>query len=523
MAEQWFCKLAGVVTGPLKASELRALAQAGKLSPEDLVRQGEDGPWIAARNVRGLFGSAAQRPAEPSTPEKSSGSQTVQVSGSKERRSTASKQPKIASATWEEKPKATGLPTPPRTQVPPLPGNWPSSALASQTAQSSSADVELGLPMDSVSSSSVDIGGSKGATPAAQPVPLPELHKTRQLQNNLWMIAVLAGTAVLLLVVVVLLVSGVISVGDRPQVGRKKASEPPKSAGIPQAAESSETSEISWVDASRKAIRRAGTSVRVASVRVAEPPAAWNLTPGEYLLVEIQIKNQAEEKLLTFRGWQRGGPNGTLLKLTDNKGNTYSQIPPASPMNQEQAESVERLPPGHSHSETLVFSSPAKIEEIEYLRLELPGWAFPKEKFDPFRFQIPAKMIRIGEQSAGPLSKAEDLFGPSLPSPSMPKEQPPEGKQEPPPIPQPKKDPGQEEFEQLLKQLEKEEKASPSPEKEKAPPNSSASQEQMPESTEKAPSDSKPSKSSGSRLPGQDIMDQLDTPVPPKRSSQEKD
>jgi hypothetical protein len=355
------------------------------------------------------------------------------------------------------------------------------------------------------------------------------------LQNNLLMIGALGMVALVLLVVVILMLTGVISMGPgTTQPARKKGAEAVKPAAQAASKEPAENVEVSWVDASKKAIRRAGASVRVLSVRVGQPPAAWATTPGEYLLVEMQVKNPTEDKVLMFRGWCRGGPEGSRAKLTDNKGNTYVQVLPAAPMDGQEGESLNRVLPGHTETETLVFQSPPKIEEVEYFRLELPGWAFPKEKMAPFHFQIPAKMIRTGEgEASSKVGKTEELFGPTPPSAEEPK--PPAAKEnakpEPSPVPMPKKDQAREEFERLQKELEEQEEMPSGPKAEKSPgapgkvpkSESSASDQEKPEEAEKEKSpDSKPPKPSGPRLPGQDIMDQLDTPVPPKASSEEK-
>ncbi len=52
---EWFYAQENQRFGPVSAAELKALADAGKLRPEDLVwREGMDG-WVPARRVKGLF------------------------------------------------------------------------------------------------------------------------------------------------------------------------------------------------------------------------------------------------------------------------------------------------------------------------------------------------------------------------------------------------------------------------------------------------------------------------------------
>jgi hypothetical protein len=55
MSQNWFCKVSGKEVGPLSSHQVKVLAAKGKLKPEDLIRQGEEGKWIPARRAKGLF------------------------------------------------------------------------------------------------------------------------------------------------------------------------------------------------------------------------------------------------------------------------------------------------------------------------------------------------------------------------------------------------------------------------------------------------------------------------------------
>ena len=63
------------IVGPLTKSQLLAAARKGRLSPEGLVRKGEDGKWVKAGRVQGLFtptdDSSKAAKAEAYTPESS--------------------------------------------------------------------------------------------------------------------------------------------------------------------------------------------------------------------------------------------------------------------------------------------------------------------------------------------------------------------------------------------------------------------------------------------------------------------
>ena len=60
MADEWYCEIAGREIGPLSSEQLRVMAAKGQILPSDCVRQGSQGSWILARQVRGLFAPAAE-------------------------------------------------------------------------------------------------------------------------------------------------------------------------------------------------------------------------------------------------------------------------------------------------------------------------------------------------------------------------------------------------------------------------------------------------------------------------------
>ena len=75
MSQNWFCKVSGKEVGPLSSHQVKVLAAKGKLKPEDLIRQGEEGKWIPARRAKGLFSpnvaadAGAAKPAADLQPE----------------------------------------------------------------------------------------------------------------------------------------------------------------------------------------------------------------------------------------------------------------------------------------------------------------------------------------------------------------------------------------------------------------------------------------------------------------------
>ncbi|HEY4232655.1 MAG TPA: DUF4339 domain-containing protein [Lacipirellulaceae bacterium] len=55
MSTQWFCRIMGEEWGPMSALELYAVARRGRLTRDDVVRNGFNGDWVRAETVRGLF------------------------------------------------------------------------------------------------------------------------------------------------------------------------------------------------------------------------------------------------------------------------------------------------------------------------------------------------------------------------------------------------------------------------------------------------------------------------------------
>lgn len=65
MAGSWFVNTGGKVHGPFDGAKLRALAAAGKVTPEMPVASSATGPWTRAAAIRGLFPAGAPAPARP--------------------------------------------------------------------------------------------------------------------------------------------------------------------------------------------------------------------------------------------------------------------------------------------------------------------------------------------------------------------------------------------------------------------------------------------------------------------------
>ena len=57
---KWFYQRNGVTHGPVDSTQLKRLAQAGELIPDDLLRREDMQSWTKASKVQGLFGVAGQ-------------------------------------------------------------------------------------------------------------------------------------------------------------------------------------------------------------------------------------------------------------------------------------------------------------------------------------------------------------------------------------------------------------------------------------------------------------------------------
>ncbi|MGO8749084.1 MAG: DUF4339 domain-containing protein [Thermoguttaceae bacterium] len=85
MADEWYCRISDEESGPISAPELKVMAAKGLLSPQDMVRRGEKGTWVAAARVKGLF-SQGEAPAAGTTAGPSPQSTPTQTAPAKPKR-----------------------------------------------------------------------------------------------------------------------------------------------------------------------------------------------------------------------------------------------------------------------------------------------------------------------------------------------------------------------------------------------------------------------------------------------------
>lgn len=53
--DEWYCEIAGVQYGPSRFRHLQDLFAIGRLSPDDLVKQGRNGTWQSVRSIPALM------------------------------------------------------------------------------------------------------------------------------------------------------------------------------------------------------------------------------------------------------------------------------------------------------------------------------------------------------------------------------------------------------------------------------------------------------------------------------------
>ncbi len=55
MTNEWYYQVMGEIRGPVSAPELKKRSGTNEISEDTLIKKGEDGTWVPARTVKGLF------------------------------------------------------------------------------------------------------------------------------------------------------------------------------------------------------------------------------------------------------------------------------------------------------------------------------------------------------------------------------------------------------------------------------------------------------------------------------------
>jgi hypothetical protein len=75
LSQAWYIQHNGRAVGPVTAAKLKQLASAAKIGPETKLRLGDDGEWLDAERVKGLFPATRNSGATP--PQQQPGSQVA--------------------------------------------------------------------------------------------------------------------------------------------------------------------------------------------------------------------------------------------------------------------------------------------------------------------------------------------------------------------------------------------------------------------------------------------------------------
>ena len=398
MAEEWFCSIAGKVSGPLSAQQLREMTSKGYLSPNDLVRCGAVGAWFPAGRVKGLFAAPGTAPSD-----------SAGVAA--------------GSASSASVPVAKPLPAPP--QGPP-PGVRAPETRAPLPRPGSPAAPPLDLAFLDQEPAAPPRAAARTGTPLPQ---RSDRERNRRSQKLLvWvLVGVLAGLTAVAIAVQVWVSRIEPPLAKSEEVARKEEPAKPKvkdpeavvglsdqalerlqlpgAAGVKALGKDStkggkEAAELDaspWVDAASPAAI-GDIEVKIRSVALGRP--AWLRVSGrgakaQYLVLTLELANASKDRKVDHAGWRPGA----AVRLTDDRQppNTY-----ALKLGYAGREGPEAIYPGESIEDRLVFDKP--VDTAKRLRLQLPAAAFGGQGM--VKFEIPREMVTAGERAEAPETPA---------------------------------------------------------------------------------------------------------------------
>lgn len=295
MSVQWFCNVAGKVIGPFSPKQLKELADNGRLTPEHLVRRGEDGQWVEAHNVKGLF------PEKGATP--------------------------VATT-----PVAKPLPSAAAAPSPPGKGKTPAKKKPVARAKPVAAPAAP-LPGASVGGVGIVTEDGGGQTRSGN-FPL------RRKSNPLPMVITLGSVLVVIIIVALVLLNS--QGGDNPdQVAANGTNTTNSTTGDnTQTAGTGETTDPAvgttattaaadneWADISKGVkiddIQVAVRHVSIAPIPFQDEPRSFDKPNQPYLLVEVELSNLNDNALKTYKGWNNMRP---ALDIADEHNNRYRSV-----------------------------------------------------------------------------------------------------------------------------------------------------------------------------------------------------
>jgi hypothetical protein len=413
MAHQWYVQHGGKQYGPLTSANLKKLAVEGKITQSTSVRLGDEGAWIPASRVQGLFAAVATTPTQPAG--KAATPQRAQIAAP-----PISPPPAPLVATPLARPTLGSLGAAAKATPEPA-GSMPAKILAAVALiLGTLALATFWLPAFGAMGWLGIIVGGFGLVLGIAGLVISAMHQGSGLYLGI------AGTSSSIVGLVLTIVFGVMfgmfSAAPAPPIAiplPKPIAPPPQVVAAPVQVEPEPESEPEpvWTDISQSieqgAIRASIISAKIEQVRL-ENADLSNMNrrpkPAPMLKLLLAIENTTPDKIVEVPGWT--GAGGLVPKelevaveaalgksgqgvtataiLTDNAGNTYKQTPLHMIFGAKVVPQDQSLRPGNITQTELVFPPP--LETIEYLRLELPPNGFSGT--EPLRFQIPKSAIQ---------------------------------------------------------------------------------------------------------------------------------
>ncbi len=445
MANEWYVQQGGKQYGPMTSAHLKKLATEGKIKPDTTVRLGNEGAWVPASRVQGLFASPADAPTVPQR----KAAPTVTKSGPLAAKPMPTV-PKAAPTAAKVTPAAAkAVPPVAPLAAPPL-APPPAPVMAGSMAQPPWARgaVPKATPIDGGSVTPKIVGGvavilgavalatcwlpflggligwtgivagSLGVLVGIGGLVVAAKNKGSGLMLN---VGGTSSSAVGLVLAVVLGVAFNLFGSAAPVVVQKPTLPPPTApppvATVPKEPEPEPEPEPQWTDASQSSIQQGDVKASVVSAKVENV----RLESGDLsrlgkqksqpmLKITVTVENTSKDKIMEVPLWHGGGgelPAGlgdlvggelgkavqgasASVNLADNIGNKYKQSPTMMLFgNTVTVGKDNAVRPAATAKADLVFPPP--LDTIEYLRLELSPAGFGGT--EPLRFQIPKSMI----------------------------------------------------------------------------------------------------------------------------------
>lgn len=434
---KWYCKMGDLEIGPITAQKLKELAEAKRITPDDVVRRDIDTDWTPARNVKGLF------PEKPAIPV----GVAVSSSASDDAIPVAQAIPVAKAAKTTKATKATAVPVPPAVE--PVESDVLSFGFDTATHPSPG---KAGKTASKTTSKAAN--AKKRETPADDTDTDDEkkpLSKKEQQKRNFIIMASVTGGVILLAILILVIVScggsdkpkdvegdanaEVMATEDTENTEENTDSETDadsekeaddtegeekddaeKTEGDAES-DSESTSSLMpkeweeagylcpYEDGKGKSCTFGSMKIFVKKIEVKKlvdynPKTRVKNKMREYCFIKIEVENADKDgKLLDVPGW---GAKGSAVQLFDENENSYK---PQRITVDNQADSSMQIAEGERFTDILVFNPP-RLENVEFLRLVIPalkkgeddGKIFiPSEVFKPKKEEKEAKNVEDGE------------------------------------------------------------------------------------------------------------------------------